>query len=179
NAVTYDDVHVNFTWEEWTLLNPSQKSLYNDVMVETYRNLTEIGYNWEDYNTEKHYQSSRRHKSSLQTPERTHTGEKPFEYNQCDKAFSFIVISENIIEPILEGNITYIISVLKHELTYAGDKLYEGNKCRKAFGLHSILQMHKKAYTGDKLYKCNHCGKAFACMNNLNHEKYQYCIETL
>ena len=41
--MTYDDVHVNFTQEEWALLNPSQKSLYKDVMLETYRNLTAIG----------------------------------------------------------------------------------------------------------------------------------------
>ncbi|XP_041910964.1 zinc finger protein 431-like [Arvicola amphibius] len=61
NAVTYDDVHVDFTWEEWTLLDPSQKSLYKDVMVETYRNLTTIGYSWEDHNIEEHCQSSRRH----------------------------------------------------------------------------------------------------------------------
>ncbi|XP_049982778.1 zinc finger protein 120-like [Alexandromys fortis] len=58
NAVTFDDVHVDFTWEEWTLLNPFQKKLYKDVMVETYRNLTTIGYNWEDHNIL--YQSSRR-----------------------------------------------------------------------------------------------------------------------
>ena len=41
--MTYDDVHVDFTWEEWTLLDPSQKNLYKDVMLETYRNLTAIG----------------------------------------------------------------------------------------------------------------------------------------
>ncbi|XP_057609014.1 zinc finger protein 431-like [Chionomys nivalis] len=61
NAVTYYDVHVNFTWEEWTLLNPSQKSLYKDVMLETYRNLTTIGYNWEDHNIEEHCECSRIH----------------------------------------------------------------------------------------------------------------------
>ena len=41
--MTYDDVRVNFTGEEWNLLDPSQKSLYKDVMLETYWNLTVIG----------------------------------------------------------------------------------------------------------------------------------------
>ena len=41
--MTYDDVHVNFTAEEWNLLDPSQKNLYKDVMLETYWNLTVIG----------------------------------------------------------------------------------------------------------------------------------------
>ncbi|ERE77975.1 zinc finger protein [Cricetulus griseus] len=73
NAVTYDDVHINFTWEEWTLMDPSQKNLYKDVMLETYRNLTTIGYSWEDHHhTEEYYQSSRRYERN----ERSQTGEK-------------------------------------------------------------------------------------------------------
>ncbi|XP_028719279.2 zinc finger protein 431-like [Peromyscus leucopus] len=60
-AVTYDDVHIDFTWEEWILLDPSQKNLYKNVMLETYRNLTAIGYSWEDYNIEEHCQSSGGH----------------------------------------------------------------------------------------------------------------------
>ncbi|XP_052040614.1 zinc finger protein 120-like [Apodemus sylvaticus] len=59
--LTYEDVHVNFTQEEWALLDPSQKSLYKDVMVETYGNLTAIGYVWEDHNIEEFFQRSRRY----------------------------------------------------------------------------------------------------------------------
>lgn len=39
NAVTYEDMHVNFTQEDWGFLDPSQKKLYKDVMLETYRNI--------------------------------------------------------------------------------------------------------------------------------------------
>ncbi|XP_035309418.1 zinc finger protein 844-like [Cricetulus griseus] len=43
NALTYNDVHIDFTWEEWSLLDTSQKNLYKDVMLETYKNLADIG----------------------------------------------------------------------------------------------------------------------------------------
>ncbi|XP_013360809.1 PREDICTED: zinc finger protein 69-like [Chinchilla lanigera] len=41
-SVTFKDVAVNFTLEEWALLGLSQKKLYRDVMQETLRNLVAI-----------------------------------------------------------------------------------------------------------------------------------------
>nr|XP_012998724.1 zinc finger protein 878-like [Cavia porcellus] len=42
-SVTFEDVTVNFTSEEWTLLSGFQKKLYRDVMGETFQNIVTIG----------------------------------------------------------------------------------------------------------------------------------------
>lgn len=39
----FKDVAVYFSQKEWQLLEPAQKGLYKDVMLETYENLTSVG----------------------------------------------------------------------------------------------------------------------------------------
>ncbi|XP_049982847.1 zinc finger protein 120-like isoform X2 [Alexandromys fortis] len=170
SAVTYDDVHIDFSFEEWALLDLSQKSLYKSVMLETYRNLTAIGYHWETRPIEEGCQSSRRHGRH----ERICTGEKPSEFIQCCIAFACHSHLQRI-----ERNHTGKKPCEGTEYGAApthptGEKSFEHSQCGKAFAQQSHLQNHKKIHSGEKLYNCNQCGKAFGCPSHLQVHKRKH-----
>lgn len=42
-SVSFEDVAVDFTWQEWKNLDAAQRTLYRDVMLDIYSSLVFVG----------------------------------------------------------------------------------------------------------------------------------------
>lgn len=189
DSVTFKDVAVDLTQEEWTLMDRSQRKLYIDVMLENITHLVSVGCQFFQSDMIAQWEQGgelwKEERGLAQGWGPVISGlENSYQKQEIismedicrEDASNYKTIIQKCHsgeDPFAhigyDGVFTHPYTLTQHVLTHTGQRPYKWSECGKPFSHRNDLYRHQKPYMEGKLYKCNECEKYF-------HNRRKLCI---